>query len=249
MADAEETPSEAERKRDRFWRNAKRYATVPLAVRTSDLPKRVASAIVMLAVAGGALWLGGVPWMVFVVLVAAGVMWEWARLVMKFAPGVAARLMWIVAGLIYIGLAASVLIYLSVDFISRSALISIISAVIGVDVGGYFAGRTIGGPKIAPKISPSKTWAGLAGGMAGASAALALMLTSLGMGWWAILVGIPFAVVAQAGDFFESWMKRRAGVKDSSNLIPGHGGFFDRVDGLLAVCFVLGISGLMSGAL
>ncbi len=105
-------------------------------------------------------------------------------------------------------------------------------------------GRFIGGPKIAPAISPSKTWAGLFGGMIGA--ALLLNITVyLGFGGplpadlaRLAVFGGGFAIVAQAGDFFESWLKRRAGVKDSGALIPGHGGMFDRVDGMLPVCIV-----------
>ena len=137
--------------------------------------------------------------------------------------------------------------------ISYSALevaLVFIAPIIAVDVGAYFAGRTIGGPKIAPSISPSKTWAGLGGGAVAASiVALAIELTGFGPAassqfringlLLAFAAGTLIAVIAQIGDFFESWMKRRAGVKDSSNLIPGHGGFFDRVDGFLSVFFVL----------
>jgi phosphatidate cytidylyltransferase len=118
--------------------------------------------------------------------------------------------------------------------------------VIAVDVGAYFAGRAIGGPKIAPKISPSKTWAGLGGG-ALAAGLLGVAVQVINNGSAASLAGIALAmlgglltaVVAQSGDFFESWMKRRAGLKDSGNLIPGHGGLFDRLDGFLAVFFML----------
>ena len=111
------------------------------------------------------------------------------------------------------------------------------------------AGRAVGGPKIAPRISPSKTWAGLCGGIAGAIAVIYLAEKQTGaVGTVPLIVafGVAAAIIAQTGDFFESWMKRRAGVKDSGNLIPGHGGLFDRVDGLLAVCFVLGLLSLHS---
>jgi phosphatidate cytidylyltransferase len=121
-------------------------------------------------------------------------------------------------------------------------VLTIIGVVIATDTGAYFAGRAIGGPKIAPRISPSKTWAGLAGGMA-ASAGL---ITGVGsyvesFALWQPLLGAALAMIAQAGDFFESWMKRRAGVKDSGSLIPGHGGLFDRADGLLAVLFAVAL--------
>jgi phosphatidate cytidylyltransferase len=128
------------------------------------------------------------------------------------------------------------------------AVLQIVSAVIATDVGAYFAGRTLGGPKIAPKISPSKTWAGLIGGMIAAGLVFvgwAMYVQALHP-WTFAVNGAVAAIIAQAGDFFESWMKRRAGVKDSGRLIPGHGGLFDRLDGLLAVSFVLGILLLLS---
>ena len=214
--------------------------------KNSDLPVRVGSALVMLAVAGGALWLGGWVWTAFVAIAALGVLWEWWGLVRQFVPGLPGRILWMLGGLSYIGLAALMLFVLRVIPLplSQILLVAIILAVIGTDVGAYFAGRTFGGPKIAPAISPSKTWSGLVGGMAGAAMALVLVtyqaegFNDLG---WKILAGGAVAIIAQIGDFFESWMKRRAGVKDASNLIPGHGGLFDRADGLLAVLFVLGL--------
>ena len=215
-------------------------------VKRSDLPVRAASAAAMVAIAGCALWLGGWFWTVFVAAVAAGVLWEWRGLVRKFAPGVAMRLAWLLGGLIYVGLAAVMFVALR-TYPSPGAfalLLAVILAVIFTDVGAYFSGRTFGGPKIAPAISPSKTWSGLLGGMAGASVGLIVAtypaegFNDLGLKF---LAGAILAIVAQSGDFFESWMKRRAGVKDSSQLIPGHGGLFDRADGMLAVMFVIGL--------
>ena len=105
------------------------------------------------------------------------------------------------------------------------------------DIGAYAAGRAIGGPRLAPAISPNKTWAGLAGGIA-AAALFGWLLASLEI----LALGAPFlwlgglmAVLAQAGDLYESWEKRRAGVKDSGAILPGHGGVLDRIDGLLPV--------------
>lgn len=102
------------------------------------------------------------------------------------------------------------------------------------DIGAYFAGRTIGGPKLMPKVSPNKTWAGLLGGVAGAGL-FAAILTSWGLDWRLAAATPLLAVLAQAGDLYESWLKRRAGVKDSGNLLPGHGGVLDRLDGLVPV--------------
>lgn len=209
----------------------------------SDLGVRAASAVVMVVVAGTALWLGGTVWSIFVLAIAAGVMWEWSRLTLRLSDKVAPRVIWILVGIVYITVAARMLEYVrGLDPDGLVGTLAIVATVIAVDVGAYFAGRTIGGPKIAPKISPSKTWAGLAGGMLGATLLLAVYFQRFGATPIAALTAGPIiAVVAQAGDFFESWMKRRAGVKDSSALIPGHGGLFDRVDGLLAVLFLAGI--------
>ena len=207
----------------------------------------------MIVIAGAALWLGGWFWTAFVVAVALGVLWEWWGLVTKFVPGLPQRAVWMLGGVIYVGLAAVMLVVLRVvPFpIAQVLLAAIILAVIGTDIGAYFCGRTFGGPKIAPAISPSKTWSGLAGGMAGATLALVLVTYQAeGFGDFGlkVLAGMAIAVIAQIGDFFESWMKRRAGVKDSGSLIPGHGGLFDRADGLLAVLFVLGLIGTYSYA-
>lgn len=216
-----------------------------------DLPIRLASAAVMIAVAALALWLGGIWFNALVALVAAGVLYEWTNLARRFAEG-PALIAWLLGGFVYVGLAALCLMWWERD----DGALMLILIVIATDSCAYFAGRAIGGPKIAPAISPSKTWAGLLGGMVGSGVALVLFslwLASHGTtltfdsphtprallaspGWVAALfmAGAWLAIVAQAGDFFESWMKRRAGVKDSGALIPGHGGLFDRVDGLLA---------------
>lgn len=209
-------------------------------VKNADLPVRAASAVVMLAVAGLALWAGD-PWLdLFIVLIALACVVEFARLVTLATPPGVGRVAALLGGLVYVALAASALVQLPVG-----VLLGVLLVVIATDTGAYFSGRTIGGPKIAPRISPSKTWAGLFGGM------LAAGLVSAGMFVWntgeaelrpvlfiAFAIGAVLAALAQAGDFFESWLKRRAGVKDSSNLIPGHGGVFDRVDGLLPVAIV-----------
>lgn len=235
--------------------------------KNADLPVRVASAIVMLLIAGTALWLGGIVWAAFIVLVAGGVLTEWDRLVSKFTGSLGARAAWDVAGIVYVLLASLALVFLRWDG-TGYWLVVLVLGVIGVDVGAYFMGRTLGGPKIAPRISPSKTWAGLFGGILGAyvmilgaeTVSTAWIMPAHGMdgaewamktisgNWgWTLALAAVFAVVAQAGDFFESWMKRRAGVKDSSNLIPGHGGLFDRTDGLIAVSSIGALVHLVGG--
>lgn len=116
-------------------------------------------------------------------------------------------------------------------------------AVWATDIGAYAAGRSIGGPKLAPRISPKKTWAGLIGGMIAAALAGWLVAVSAGaaMPALALLLGAVAAVVGQVGDLFESAVKRRYNVKDSGQLIPGHGGILDRIDGLLVAAPVLAL--------
>lgn len=204
----------------------------------SDLRVRLASAVVMLLVAGSALALGGGLLIGFILLIGLGLIYEFRKLVLAFAQTPRQRLLWMLGGLVYIGLACDRLLLLP-----AAARWTVILAVIATDTGAYFAGRSFGGPKIAPAVSPSKTWSGLFGGMAGAALVLVGAQGFVGEPLpggplplpLTVAAGALLAVVAQAGDFFESWMKRRARVKDSSALIPGHGGLFDRLDGLLAV--------------
>lgn len=214
--------------------------------KNADLKVRAASALVMVLAAGTALWLGGALWLLLVGAVALGVVWEWWGLVHRFVPSLGGRIGWMLLAVVYVGIAAGTLALLRIVPFAEPhlILITLLMAVIGTDVGAYFTGRTFGGPKIAPSISPSKTWSGLFGGMIGAGLMIVLStyyFEGLGDLIWKLVLGAFLAAVAQAGDFFESWMKRRAGLKDSGSLIPGHGGLFDRMDGLLAVSFVLGL--------
>ncbi len=218
--------------------------------RTPDLLVRFVSAVAMLGIAIIALYLGGWVWIGFVVLIGGLVLWEWNLLVRGFGVSDLAQVAWQFVGALYVGAAALAMMQVRFDFDMWTVFFTYLAPVIAVDVGAYFAGRLIGGPKIAPAISPSKTWAGLIGGAfaaalvligvdvfdIGAANAPGYSLVNIAL---AGAIGAVFAVVAQSGDFFESWMKRRAGVKDSSNLIPGHGGVFDRADGFLAVFFLL----------
>ncbi len=117
----------------------------------------------------------------------------------------------------------------------------LIAVVAATDIGGYFAGKFIGGPKIAPRISPKKTWSGTVGGW-GLAIAVTGLFINFGFGSLALVPATLFiAIASQLGDILESSIKRRAGVKDASNLIPGHGGLLDRFDGLLGATFVVGI--------
>ncbi|HXU59941.1 MAG TPA: phosphatidate cytidylyltransferase, partial [Verrucomicrobiae bacterium] len=141
-------------------------------------------------------------------------------------------------GTLYVGLPSIAIIWLRAQAPGGLAsMVWVLALAIAVDTGAYAAGRSIGGPKLAPRISPNKTWAGLLGGVAagmvvGAVAALWLGAASV---WPLVLASALLGIVEQAGDLVESGFKRYFGVKDSGHLIPGHGGFLDRVDGLLAV--------------
>ena len=223
----------------------------------SDLGIRTLSSVAMMSVAIMAIWLGGYAFMGLVIAIGLGVLFEFAKLVLGFAHSLQAQILWLLGGAIYVGLACFSLILFSTPVFGMTPAIMLIAAVIGTDIGAYFAGRSIGGPKIAPRISPSKTWSGLLGGMIGAGLMMVIIQAGiyafrdgeagdgdvyLAYGWFGLmLTGAALAVVAQMGDFFESWMKRRAGVKDSGRLIPGHGGLFDRTDGLIAVAFAAGV--------
>lgn len=110
-----------------------------------------------------------------------------------------------------------------------------LSLVWACDIGAFFAGRAIGGPKLAPKLSPNKTWAGLIGGVALASFVGAILHIQYGLPWRLALATPFLAALAQAGDLYESALKRRAGLKDSGDILPGHGGVLDRLDGLVPV--------------
>ncbi|MEG3180099.1 phosphatidate cytidylyltransferase [Sphingomonas sp. LT1P40] len=138
------------------------------------------------------------------------------------------------AGAVYVGLPVLALVLLREQDSGLLLAFWAMALVWACDIGAYFAGRAIGGPKLLPKVSPNKTWAGLGGGVI-AAALFGWVLMRWGLPWQ-LAVASPFlAVLAQAGDLYESWLKRRAGVKDSGNLLPGHGGVLDRLDGLVPV--------------
>jgi phosphatidate cytidylyltransferase len=153
-------------------------------------------------------------------------------------------------GALYIGIPVVALLWLRHDPVHGLATTFWLLAVVwATDTGALFAGRAIGGPKLAPAISPNKTWAGLFGGIASAmivSLAAALWHGSTAV-WPLVVAGAVLAVVAQAGDLLESRVKRYRNVKDSGGIIPGHGGLFDRVDGLLAAAPILALAYLIAG--
>ena len=141
------------------------------------------------------------------------------------------------AGAAYIGVPALSLLWLYArPEIGRELVIWLICIVIACDVGAYFVGRTLRGPKLAPRISPGKTWSGAVGGATAAVAVGIALGLALGLGRPLVLAAaaLAFAVISEMGDLFESGVKRTYRVKDASGILPGHGGMMDRVDGIVA---------------
>ncbi|WP_366518486.1 phosphatidate cytidylyltransferase [Bradyrhizobium sp.] len=159
------------------------------------------------------------------------------------------RRRWAAAGFLYVAMAQICAVLLRLDSEKGFVALMFVLLVVWVtDSGGYFAGRGIGGPKLWPRVSPKKTWAGAAGGLV-ASLAVAIAFAALGLGRALplLLLAVALTIVSQLGDLFESAVKRRFGAKDSSHIIPGHGGLMDRLDGFVAAAVVAAIFGLLRG--
>lgn len=156
---------------------------------------------------------------------------------------------WAAAGFLYAAAAEIASVLVRLDPVKGFAALMFVLLIVWVtDTGGYFAGRGIGGPKLWPRVSPKKTWAGAVGGLA-ASLAVAAGFAAFGLGRAGpllVLSGV-LSIVSQLGDLFESAVKRRFGVKDSSHIIPGHGGLMDRLDGYVAVVVVAALLGFLRG--
>lgn len=149
---------------------------------------------------------------------------------------------WLALGAFYGGLALLAFVLVrGTDLAGRDRLLWVGFIVAATDIAAFFVGRSVGGPKLAPRISPKKTWSGMLGGAFAAalvSVAFGLQVFDVSV-WFLAIFGILLAFVAQAGDLFESYVKRRFGVKDASGLLPGHGGLLDRIDGLIAALLLV----------
>lgn len=191
---------------------------------------RSLAGFVLILLALGTAFLGGYAFAIFVALASVMIFYEWRRLVAGWGFG------WKAAGFIYALIPAISLLWIR-DRAPQGLelLLWVFIVTWTTDIGAYIAGRAIGGPKLAPAISPNKTIAGLVGGTLSAAVAgyawVELTRLSGALFWLAPL----FALAAQAGDLFESGLKRKAGVKDSGSWLPGHGGALDRLDGLVVV--------------
>jgi len=166
--------------------------------------------------------------------------------------GPADRRLWRAGGVPYAGAIGIAPVVLRADHEEGFlAVIFLFAVVWATDIIAYFVGRAFGGPKLMPRVSPKKTWSGALGGtLAAALAALAVAELGGLAGWYAIAaLAVVLSVMAQGGDLFESFLKRRFGAKDSSHLIPGHGGLMDRLDGFVAAGVVAALVGLARGGL
>lgn len=165
-----------------------------------------------------------------------------------FAPS--ERRLWVTIGIGYAGALLLAPIFLRADQTFGFLVIVLLFAIVwSTDILGYFAGRTFGGPKLLPTVSPKKTWSGAIAGTVGAMIVALLVADQFGLfNRLAILtIALTLSVLAQIGDLFESWVKRQFGAKDSSQLIPGHGGVMDRLDGFWAAAVAGCLIGLLRG--
>lgn len=207
-----------------------------------ELATRTAVGILLIAIALVEALLGGWPFAILVAAIATIMYLEWTRIVAGWGIG------WKLLGFLYCLLPAVALLWIRerAEFEGIGSgfdlLIWVFLVVWSTDIGAYFAGRAIGGPKLAPSISPNKTIAGLAGGVVAAALVAGAWASAVELPEILLWLAPPLAIAAQVGDLFESGMKRRAGVKDSGTWLPGHGGLLDRLDGLVPVAVLTALA-------
>lgn len=206
----------------------------------NELLLRTVTGILLIAAALAAAAVGGNIFAVLVAAVATAIFYEWTRIVRGWGPS------WYVSGFFYALLPALALLWIRErDVHGLELLIWAFLVTWSTDIGAYFAGRRFGRRKLAPSISPGKTVEGLYGGIAAATLVGGAWALAMNLGFALLVLAPIFAVAAQAGDLFESRMKRRAGVKDSGAWLPGHGGALDRLDGLVPVAVLTAAAQLL----
>lgn len=210
------------------------------------LVTRVLSALVLAPIAIAAVYFGSWLFAAFWAIAAVAVLWEWIGLV-----GLR-NYSWVAVGVLYalvMFLAPVVLRGRPDAQLGMTAIFLLFAIVWTTDIVGYFAGRAIGGPKLAPSISPKKTWSGAIAGLAVAVVIVVLATRFVPQAKIAALVVLTVAlsIVSQAGDLAESALKRHFGAKDASQIIPGHGGVMDRLDGFWAATLCAALIGLARG--
>ncbi|MCC1493567.1 phosphatidate cytidylyltransferase [Cognatishimia sp. F0-27] len=252
--------------------------------RWEDLRTRLVSAVVMLVLGVGGVWLGGIWFHGLIAAVCALMVWELvcmldtersrsqyilagatfvvAMVAIEVPPAFALPMILLpsmlglarmqTGGVTYAVFTAAIVLAgygmmaLRDDF-GMTWMLWLILVVVVTDVAGYFAGRMIGGPKLWPRVSPKKTWSGSIAGWLGAALVGAIFAGATNVGIGLIGISISVSMASQLGDIAESAIKRRAGVKDSSALIPGHGGLLDRFDGVLGAALFIVIAGQIIG--
>ena len=206
----------------------------------SEVGLRTVAGIVMILVALTAEWFGGTAFAILVAAAATLMYYEWSRLVSGWGLG------WNVAGFFYALIPALALLWVReragepAGEVGFALVLWVFIVTWASDIGAFFVGRSVGGPKLAPTISPNKTVSGLIGGVGAATLLAGIWAMQRDLHWAWLLLAPPFALAAAAGDLFESWLKRKAGVKDAGAIIPGHGGVLDRLDGLVPVAVLTG---------
>ena len=205
----------------------------------SELLVRTLTGIVLIAAALLAAVQGGNLFALVVAAIATVMFYEWTRLVRGWGP------VWYASGFFYALLPALSLLWIRErDAHGLYLLVWVFIVTWATDIGAYFAGRAFGRRKLAPSISPGKTIEGLYGGIAAAALLAGAWAVGTGLGTPLLALAPILAVAAQAGDLFESKMKRQAGVKDSGTWLPGHGGVLDRLDGLVPVAVLTALAQL-----
>jgi phosphatidate cytidylyltransferase len=206
----------------------------------NELATRTVTGAILVVTALLAAYVGGDLFALMVAGVATAIFYEWLRIVRGWTPA------WYVAGFFYALLPALALLWIRErDAHGFELLVWAFIVTWSTDIGAYFAGRTFGKRKLAPSISPNKTQEGLYGGMAAATLLGGAWVLAAGLGKPLLAFPPLLAIAAQMGDLFESSMKRRAGVKDSGDWLPGHGGVLDRLDGLVPVAVLTAAAQLM----
>jgi phosphatidate cytidylyltransferase len=211
--------------------------------RFRGLLPRIVSAAILGPLLLATVWIG-FPWIDLVAAIAVPLMiGEWLRLTRRRPVARTALVLYSIAAVL------ALLWLRHQPAFGRETILWILACVWATDIGAYFVGSYAGGARLAPSISPSKTWSGLVGGASASAIVSALGGLAVGAGeiLTLALTGVSIGLVAQAGDLLESAQKRRAGVKDSGRLIPGHGGILDRIDGLIAALVFIALIRLATG--
>jgi phosphatidate cytidylyltransferase len=205
----------------------------------NELVVRSLTGAVLIAAALVASFAGGNGFAYAVAAIATAMFYEWTRIVRGWGAA------WYASGFVYALLPALALLWIRErDAHGLELLLWVFLVTWSTDIGAYFVGRAIGKRKLAPSISPGKTVEGLVGGMAVAAVVGGAFALATGLGKPLLILAPLFALAAQAGDLFESGIKRRAGVKDSGTWLPGHGGVLDRLDGLVPVAVLTALAQL-----